>query len=199
MYIISKHKDYYDYLSQIYGVDKKVVYHRHPAEEEAITQTFFSERKLNRNSEENNYQFYFDEIWLCDEVYPLIRVSRSYSDETLLYYSYEHLIADWPEVKPAPSKWVYKDMFEEHFVVNTSKAKYNTKYASPQLLAHRGKVYKDIILKDYDFQRVMSPEQVFQLVAMFMAAQPEPPQTIPTDLHRFEAKGFDKKTSFRNM
>ncbi len=200
MYIISKYKDYYDYLAQIYGVDKKVVYFRKP---ETIDEghEYSTDIRIERNGVSNLYYVYHDKIWVCDKCFPVIYVRRELTDYGWFYYSYEDLIEVWPELKSRTTryKWYDRSMLAEHLSDTCSVLKLNTKYDSPQLWAHHNSIHKDILLKDCDFQCMMSPEQVFQNVSMWVSAKPEPPQTVPTDMHRFEAKGFDKKTSFRNM
>jgi hypothetical protein len=200
MYIISKYKDYYDYLAQIYGVDKKVVYFRKPEIVEG-GMGYSTDIRIERNGQSSLYYIYHDYIWICDKSFPVVYVRRELTDFGWFYYSYEDLIAAWPELKPRKSRFKWftgRNFLLDHFQ-GVSTAKLNTKYDCPQLWTHHNNIHKDILLKDCDFQKMMSPEQVFQNVSMWVSAKPEPPQTVPTDMHRFEAKGFDKKTSFRNM
>ena len=66
MYIISKRKDYFDYLTQIYGIDKAVVYHRKPNElgdGGANGEEFdYSNEKFSRKIIVTRI-----DLWFCDE------------------------------------------------------------------------------------------------------------------------------------
>ena len=202
MYIISKRKDYFDYLTQIYGIDKAVVYHRKPNElgdGGANGEEFdYSNEKFSRKIIVTRI-----DLWFCDEHYPTIQVECSVSGigismftELLYYYSYSEFESAWNSVVNK-SNWWKEDL--KKYLSTKSNSKINKKHASPQLLMIGKKIFTDIILKDYDFQRIVPAEQAYQRVSMWMNSRPDVPQTVPTDMHRFEAKGFDKKTSFRKM
>jgi hypothetical protein len=54
-------------------------------------------------------------------------------------------------------------------------------------------------LKDVQFARIVDPYRAFQEISMWLGNQAEPRKAIPEidDVTMAEAKGFDKKTSFR--
>lgn len=54
-------------------------------------------------------------------------------------------------------------------------------------------------LRDYEFQRVISPYEAWQKIEMFLAnlATPEKPIPPQSDIQKVESHGFDKKMSFR--
>lgn len=206
MKIISKRKDYYDHLSQIYGVDGAVVYKRQQEEYEEKEKHFgFEDGYYVKFKDKCNNDLVYSaslsalNIWFCDKLYPVVRVSlvKDYQDKgAFYYYSYMEYLQRWGgliEMKGYNSKRM-EDFFKAY-----ERKRVNTEFSSPQLVHIGNKVVTDIILKDYGFQKVITPEQAFQRVSMFVASKPDAPQTIPTDMHRFEAKGFSKKTSFRNM
>jgi len=212
MRIISKHKDYYDYLGQIYGIDNKIVYYRKSFTADHINSfhrddVYYPNEKNKLNVNVTLSRFF---VWFCDKMYPAVEVSYTVEHKNQLgnpiqgYTDYSYTFYDFEELK---SKWKNninwkswdEDNYEEHFKVQSNR-KLNTEFNSPQIVTvSSNKIDIDVILKDYDFQKIMTPEQAFQKVSMFVGAKPDPPQQIPTDMHRFVAKGFDKKTSFRNM
>lgn len=52
-------------------------------------------------------------------------------------------------------------------------------------------------LSDFGFNKVLSPTETYQDIYNWIPYnEPEVPSS-PTDMNRYEAKGFDKKTSFR--
>lgn len=201
MKIISKRKDYYDYLSGVWGIDNKVVYKREPKFEhyknDFIARPF--DFKLNGQS----YLYSYCILWFCDKAYPFLEITYKYYPWGVLGYS-ETIVEQriWSYDKYVESKFnVQSDYINKNikqfFNENRNEA-LNTKFNSPQILISDSRdAQTDILLKDIDFSSEMTAEQAYQQVAMFVAAKPEPPQQVPTDMHRFEAKGFDKKKSFR--
>lgn len=205
MKIISKRKDYYDYLGQIYGVDSVVVYIRKPATIDNAKHYIRSQEftPSERNQIKVPVSVNLVHIWFCDQNYPLLELSyvpTNKLDRVYFYYaSNEAFLEDYGDILYLGGYRRAGKAIEEHFK-SKLKSKLNTKYGSPQLLVDTKGVHLDIRLRDYNFQKLVSPEQAFQRVSMFLGAfKPDKPQQIPTDMHRFEAKGFDKKTSFRNM
>lgn len=196
MLIISKYKDYYDYLGQIYGVDNKIVYTRnHENKETDRTSMMTYEYTPGKNNLlEFSIRLTLGQIWFCDKNYPLALIYEGYGSTPFIYYDVNELLEFW--AKRANWGGFMQDKIKDHFKTDLH-TKLNSKYNCPQLLQTDNRVELDIILKDYFFHHLVSPEQAFQKVAMFVAAKPDPLQQIPTEMHRFEAKGFDKKTSFR--
>jgi hypothetical protein len=202
MKIISKRKDYYDYLGQIYGVDDKVLYRRDPRQVDGVcvTKLIVWEPSFNYSYGDNVVQVYPSAgvIWFCGQAYLILALEEKWGhlspkERTTYYYSFKEL-DKW---KPLMKEKLLAGI--EKFFATPVKGDANTKHNSPQIVQIGNKLQIDPILKDYQFQRVISPEQAFQRVSMFVSAKPDVPQTVPTDMHRFEAKGFSKKTSFRNM
>lgn len=53
------------------------------------------------------------------------------------------------------------------------------------------------ILKEIHFDRVMTPQETYLKIEEFISKKDLDISLDPTDLNRFESKGFDKKKSFR--
>ena len=202
MKIISKYKDYYDYFSQIYGIDEKLVYKR----EEKLIEFDFKTRKNfpfiefypeRKNFLENKVCINFKEIWFCNQRFPFITIvfGNYLTEKKQNFFDYNSFKIEWKDFIK------YGNYLERQLIDHFSEkfGDKNTEYKSPQILITKKGVYRDIILKHYNFQRFVSPEQAYQKVYMFLESRKDVSQTIPTDLDRFEAKGFDRKTSFRNM
>lgn len=66
---------------------------------------------------------------------------------------------------------------------------------------HRSVFIKNPCLNKYDFARIIDPYQAYQTLRMFLCNQAAPREYIPeiSDEDMLIAKGFDPKTSFRNV
>ena len=196
MRIISKFKDYYDYLSGVYGIDNKVVYIRDSKDVDKTKDFSSFDYRFEVKKDGKEYYIYLEHIWFCDEDFPFITIREGFNDYTeWISYSFEE-IEDWLNFLEV--KNFVRNEIEKHFQTKSNK-KVNTELKSPQIYQIKEKYTTDILLKDYGFQRILDAMQAYQRVAMFIAAPPDVPQTVPTDIIRFEGKGFDKKTSFRKM
>ena len=57
--------------------------------------------------------------------------------------------------------------------------------------------YTNIRLASIGFSQVLPPEQVFMQIYNFLIPAEVEPDTNPDNMNRYQAKGFDRKTSFR--
>ena len=55
------------------------------------------------------------------------------------------------------------------------------------------------ILYNTNIQSVLPAEEIFLKITDFLSYKEPETDTNPTNMARFESKGFDKKTSFRKM
>ncbi len=83
----------------------------------------------------------------------------------------------------------FEHIFEEHRC-----PQFVTKIVDKKL-----KIVLNPLLKDFEFYRIFDPYQAYQEIAMFLGNFAEPRKNIPpiSDEIMLEAKGFDKKFSFR--
>ncbi len=182
MKIISKYKDYYDYLSGIWGEDPKIILDR---------------RKHQQYEFFNNEDDKIGSIFLCgyqiDFVYK--KGKFIYLDELKDYYKvYRHYFS--------------KDSIQKVHVGNYSYAlteiikdekQYNIKENCPILL----RIYSNDFfhypkLQDLDFIKVMKPEDIYLKLSEYLSPK-EVINNNQTDIEKLITHGFDKKISFRNI
>jgi len=170
MRIISKFKDYYDFLVGKYGIDELKI----------LDRTLTSAPVLF-----NEFEFIF-----CDTTYGVInKDSWSYKHKIKNNNFYEILLEKnnsvWYKTKQ-------KNNFKQPIVKINYLYSYNTKAYDKE------NHFYNFSLSKIGFNEVMSPEECYLKIESHLSKE-DVLQTIPTDLNRFEAKGFDKKTSFRKM
>ncbi len=212
MRIVSGFKDYYDFPTSFYGVDEKRVYVRTREKLEdskaknkwdihgkkklivdikdhqpgdIISRTvgwFFTVAFCN-----NLYQGYYSEVSkkFIYNVDDLPELARKYIMETGYWWRRKTLkVGDY--FKPEPTN--INKLIEAPVMV-----------MSPNHVDRAGGDVKNENLGLYHFGRVIEPTRAYQEVYTWIGyKEPEMPKD-PKDMYRFEAKGFDKKTSFRKI
>jgi len=226
MKIISKQKDYYDFVVG-HDSDPRKVYVR---KEEVL------EKEVGK---ELSYallhsRYFLGEVWFCDKLYPYV---RDWKEDTFWYDYYQIPPAVKEAINPrivsrygrtfdrqadAFSCAYYRHMsLEGHFDIELDKrdqhrnwwysthfrkikVKLNTKYSTPVLFScYRDGQYPDCLriknglLKEVKFGQVMTPAQAYMALYNWIPYQEPKMPDDPTDMSRFENKGFSKKTSFR--
>lgn len=203
MLIISKEKDYYDYLTGIYGVEPSLVYDR-------------------RNSETRELD-YADVLIICGKVYELYTVDGvTYFGEDLetlkvdssqkrFYYHSDYVEELRKNANPVklegPNKqryydyvWVCKDVYDDPYNLNV-------KYDAPILLLSLKNYLSDSSkhrlnpnLSKLNLGSLISAEELYIMISTWLGVRIErlKETTIPTtDKQKLINKGFDDKTSFR--
>lgn len=190
MKILSKYKDYYDYLIGIYGVDKTRVLDRRIYEIPTYYSTGIQRLFIGDHLIEG---YYYKNKFFWGEDLALIAKEKNRK-------LYDGRVA----------RYVISNEYERGAYIYCSELTYmdnlkvNTFHKSAILL-EKFKDYSDIknfyrypILTQLGIQRVISAEQIFLLLTDFLAPK-EPEQDNMTDKEKILARGFDYKTSFRNM
>lgn len=215
MKIISKFKDYYDFVAG-HDTDPRKVYVREHIE-------FYNSDKstpklvaVHQKGNLNLFDFFVGEVWFCDVRYPYFQDVKA----DVLYWDYDeipektrslhdkintgHLRTDLPDhfdVKPVSRRhkkyrWIYTPY-------RTKKEKdLNTRFKAPVIFSYlREKLFTTTVingrLQDVGFGGVLSASEAFtSLYNWIPYIEPDMPSD-PTDMSRFENKGFSKKTSFR--
>lgn len=187
MKIISKFKDYYDYLVGIYGEDPKVVYDRRNPEyvvtelttlEEGWHTFYIGGRVVSMYYDKEDSKFYhgLDEI---NELFDRKKIYYRYNWKTQNYLTQK----DWNRL-------------------NRTDFEINRKYRSPVVVflpSYHSKYYKDVKLSDFSLAKALPPEECYNLISNFiswMVDNPPEPDT-QTNTGKITAHGFDLKTSFR--
>ncbi len=226
MKILSKYKDYYDYLQGVIGVDPLAFYERNPVQSD-FTHTKFSsvnyknymptasseyiEGSVRVNSESNigpysyhDLEIHRIELHICDIQYTfLVNPFGSYfpkwadSEE----WSDECLDLSWPN--DILDHFVKSD--DDHWKFKYRKgirgnipSTLNQEHGIPIIM----KIGKELIgnprLSDLRFNSIVNAETMYlMLTDWFLRRREGPPPAPQTDRDKIESHGMDTKTSFR--
>lgn len=197
MKIISKAKDYYDYLQGVYGMDELLVYDRRS--KEPISKPSLSMEGLwptHFHICSKHYQVfqYKGKLYhTCEELNKLNKllskdgeqfIKLSYSSKTFLVYS----VSRWDKSKPIPQKDWDK--------VNGRFTDMNQNLRQPVLIQNSPAV----ILEDWGFAKWIPAHDMFVNISSFLGWLKDHPE-IPnkqTDKEKLKSHGFDDKKSFRH-
>lgn len=203
MRIIAKETDYYDSVQGI-SMDKEKLYIRKP---EKITRTDGPCIRISNRGHVFNSML----IGFCGKIYPLVKISGPIEDK--LFYGESEVIEEWKKINEENGyhpKWlrILKDRditqirnFFEH--CRHSIDRYQHVFEGKPIFVWQtsGKciLTYNAILKDYEFYRIKDTYTAFQEIEMWLnnQAQPEPHMLEISDEDKLEARGFDRKFSFR--
>lgn len=196
MLILSKFKDYYDYLQGIYGIDTKKVLDRTKVNSQYV------QDYININPKESLFHYPEEILYFCGNIYKLYnRANYDY------WWGNEEKIRMYDRYLG----WINRDGFEVVYqddkivwIKESSESKGDNQIDFPYYLlaTYNAKVieYKSIpVLKHIHFDKVMAPDECYRRIEEYISYREPEPNTDPNDMNRYESKGFDKKTSFRNM
>lgn len=194
MRIISKYKDYYDYLSGVYGVDEKLVLDRR----EMYTPYISSMPTVDT--------YYIGE-WMVQGF--SVSGELLYGNEVSKYANqkrYIHYDAEKDYTKA--EYWIipnggYSNLYclkEPKFLGDKCPT---WKEDCPIIEYIRKDTYKKFpLLRAVNMQKVFKPEQVWLMLSEWLGkriTKNEPIVPVGDDKVRIQAAGFDLKTSFRNV
>ena len=188
MKIISKFKDYYDYLQGIYGIDELLVLDRRRKDEDLF------KPDLSNNNYYIRYRFA-----ICGNVYDI------YAFEGKLYHDEEGRIElnKILDSKGISGMWPYSWGVKQQEELTTDV---NNRLRQPILVTtelHRivdSDWSSNIILSDFKLIKSISAHDIFINLSSFLAWLKDNPE-IPNKQSNEEkllSHGFDKKKSFRH-
>jgi hypothetical protein len=217
MKIISKFKDYYDFLQGVWGIDELRVLDR----TDFTALMMFPERGVKIKIYVGN--FYVEglstgkEILYGDQLLPFSKTEEEFRKEKRKWSRWR----SWWDREKLPDELynrVYLDGFDKGYTAQILKEplelkdpvtrKINcpiliepngvTPLLSGAKVEYRGMtLYKNPILKEFNFGSAMYPEKIWLLLSDWLGYQPEI-QNNQTDKEKIISAGFDTKTSFRN-
>ncbi len=208
MIILSKHKDYYDYLVGIYGRDENKVFDRR----QIITAEEFEFDDKAALYNENQYRDHDRYYWLDESNYvDIVIVGKLYRVEQVKQGVWEQhkFDNDRPFSSIPISKILAK---EEDKFVDYIETDYHKKYKKPIMIYERLNNFRGMknqeplytdktpLLSSFGFGKFLSPEIVYRELDNFLGwLKDNPPiEDKRTDLEKLQSKGFDKKISFRH-
>lgn len=194
MKIISKWKDYYDYLSGIYGIDELMVYDRRGlfSKHDTATDWRYVEHKFAIcNNLYTMFEYKGEFYHTYEEILQLDRLLREDRKQTVLGYYRD----DTPDHWSREESWWKK----HNCPINVNK-----KFRQPLLHSTRySSEFNDGVipmLSSYNFHKVLSAEEIYQQIYAFISWMKDHPE-IPnkqTDLEKLDSHGFDRRKSFRH-
>ena len=207
VYIISKYKDYYDYLKGIYGVDEKLV--------------------LDRRDFDIPYVSSHDErilIHVAGKMYEgLKKNDKYYWGEQLAQFHIERKLTAWEKFRgrkendsynvPITDEFGKQTMFsfqKDNKKINESKPIFGKKYCVNEELNcpivmnnmfgksvwQDSKFCKFPHLAAYNFGGMLTPDEIWIELSNWLSKTKDIPDTM-TNKEKIVSAGFDLKTSFR--
>jgi len=188
MKIISKYKDYYDYLTGIYGVDEL--------------------RILDRTKFEIPYYNNMVSFFICGN-----RIDSYYDDKLCKFYFGEDLKARFPILKERYMGWYTGEAGEDnvvlidtpghrvtpaYFVTIDDTSKLNEKANCPILCTSCNIQYLFPKLDETGISKVLPPHDIYVMLTEWLSKEKVILDTR-TDEEKILSAGFDKKISFRNI
>jgi hypothetical protein len=200
MKIISKYKDYYDYLSNIYGVDEKLVldrreYYTNPyiPFDYSITNLFIGEYTIQG-------------LWMNGKLNFGQDIEKfSNQDRSVYNYSFYNNYNKSDYWVIPNSKYSYQNVYCLKKPKFLGEASPTWKLDCPILEGYYKKsdytkLNKYPILKDFNVNTIFTPEQVWMYLTEWLSKRitnkENNIQPIPNDV-KIVSAGFDLKTSFR--
>lgn len=195
MKILSKYKDYYDYLSGIYGVDPKLILDRCKGYANVISKYEHEKTKTDRITliicgkliEGYRYQnriYYGEDLKQFSNTENSKWNGKNYPHTTIMDYTYNR-----------PREKTYALIPVEGYSHITEK------YDCPILIKSGWDSFNEFPrLSELDLANFIPAEEMYKMLSEYLAQKIDKQQeTVDnlTDIQKLENKGFDKITSFR--
>lgn len=190
MRIISKFKDYYDYLQGIYGIDEKLILDRTEYTPMVYKPSGLSYSEIIIGDYLIHGLWYNDNIYYGEEIETLNIITfdkRFYQsvDDKKDYYLIKH------------GNFGYLKILKEPMLLTDSPAYIHN---CPILIKNWDGYKKNPILKEYLLNKVYSPFEIWLLLSEFLGKlNTNYIQSIQSNTEKIISHGFDLKTSFRNI
>lgn len=199
MKIISKYKDYYDYVAGIYGIDPKLVLDRR-TEEDIVARNEFSTGKV---------RFYIcgkyveglqirDKVYFGEKLLEFGEIDRQPSWRSGFSDGHTRVAVNLTKLK---DREFHDPTGIEYFLLEPKDTDVNDKENCPILMGGRFIGYfKYPILESFNLASVFPPEEIFLMLSSWLSKKITEKELVVdsrTDTQKLESKGFDKVVSFR--
>jgi len=187
MKIISKYKDYYDYLNGIWGEDPKIIL----------------DRRINHQPSFYPQDDKFGSIFFCGDQIDFVYKNGNfiYLEELEKHYGKAYFpFSYWRKfngVNDGRKRVHVGDRLEAFTEIVPDEKQHNLKLNCPIILKFGINEYHYPKLTDLDFQQVMKPEEVYLRLSEWLSPK-ETTTNNQTDIEKLITHGFDKIKSFRN-
>ena len=187
MLILSKYKDYYDYLSGIYGIDEKLVLDRRTGvvmkDLNSVSRDWFRIHELHIAGLQHDFVTDHDGNWYWGQALEAIRKTSRYK-----WFNWRR------------DEYYIKYSATRHKLVNKNPGEtvLNDKEGCAVLHRENEVITPWPRLSDFPITHV-SPDQMYQTIAAWLSARNEPrePQAM-TNREKIKSHGFDVVKSFRH-
>lgn len=194
MKIITKYKDYYDYLSGVYGVDEKLVLDRR----NYTSLTYVPSVKLVRTLFIGEYMI--QGLWV-DGKFLLGNDIEPYADQSRRSHYWEEITKNYDRTK----YWVvpngnYSNSYCLKGIKYLGDDSPTWKYDCPIMLGNVDPVPFPI-LREYNVSSLIAPERVWLMLSEWLSKRIDKSgvHDEPTNDIKIVSGGFDLKTSFRKV
>lgn len=211
MLIIDKHVDYYDYLSNIYGCDKRVVLDRRGSikmSDESIVALIGHISEYTPFYTDSNYYFFLLEIGYIQYVIKIEDIKFKKS----IHLNFDKFISCSMEIFHTFKN--NKHYFESPISIRRVEINftYNWKKSEARIKYILNNNFKETITKIYDnfidlpiltgtqITKIIDPQDIWKELQNYISSlnNDKDVSISMTDVERAEVHGFDKVTSFRN-
>lgn len=212
MNIISKFKDYYDYLTGIWGVDPLLTYVRQGSIKPDLISDYAKVRVYIGGMLIEGF-YYKGNFYYGDEL-------KQFSKPTPPYitrkqgYTYQNLVQEYglPELDTNNLIWISPAYLKEvsysrpladiiiHKTPIVDILNTNDKENCPIIVKINKDVFRNCSLKEMSLSSILDAETVYHLISDWLSLQrtkKENKVDCRTNEQKVESHGFDKKTSFR--
>lgn len=195
MKIISKYKDYYDFIAGIYGIDSAIIYDRHfqKVSEKSTEKVVIWEKASIENTVAERYFA----TWLfaiCGKFYFIAKCDNQF------YFGGE----GWellPNIIQLPTSYsCRKSDYSLGSGWHLKETDLNDKYGCPILLLKTPFMpkFKNPKLADYGFAKFIDAKDMFAIISTWLVKE-DIVIDNRTDIEKLQNAGFDKITSFRKV
>jgi len=207
MKIISKYKDYYDYLQGIYGVDNMKVLDRRSDNPYTKLETIVDSNK------DRVYHYIFA---ICDELYDVfyrngilyhtydeyVKLCNLHSENITI--SYKNQRYEYNNNNRYGSIHISKDIWDElqgrKININSKKRNPILVYEEPMKFIRNYDYNDNVILSDFKFIKKLDAKSIYTKLDTFLGWLHDNPEikSVITNDEKIKSKGFDIKKSFRH-
>lgn len=209
MVIISKYKDFYDYLQGIYGRDEKIVYERHPKGTDGL---FVPDYIKSPGTEFDwdsmgNKRVFFNKLHICGKIYCVHYYDGNFYFGDTLYINDEFYHHGGEALKDmTPEKWEARQKRgwgidkENHLKDTVENIKNNCPVLQEINSYGKSKIEFNfnVRLTDFGINKIISPHDIYINISNFLS-RVEEVEDKRTNKEKIISNGFDTKISFRNM
>lgn len=207
MKIISKFKDYYDYLQGIYGIDEKLILdrtkfvNRFPYGENAVARFFICGMVVEGLFRDGKF-WYGEELELIGKIRPSSKYWRNNDKYYFVDRDKSNIRGDkYVQILkvPTPFKTWIQTQKSEFYQNKTEDICPNDKYDCPIMVSsYFGDGYElNPVLSEYQFHKVFSAQDIWFMLTEWLGREKQIKE-MRSDKEKLLSNGFDLKTSFRH-